>query len=59
MQLAFIIQQEKSGRWYFDKKVFNNITDARNTMRTYQKLTPTGNYRIIRVTNVKIMKEKK
>lgn len=59
MQLAFIVQQEKSGRWYFDEKVFNNITDARNAMHTYQKLIPDGHYRIIRVTNVKVMKEKK
>lgn len=55
MQIAFAIQQEKSGRWYFDKSIYPTMGTARSQLTARQNKNPNANYRIVRITNIKVV----
>lgn len=59
MQMAFTIQQEKSGRWYFNKSIYTTMGTARSQLTARQNKNPNTNYRIVRITNIKVMKDKR
>lgn len=57
MQIAFAIQQEKSGRWYFDKSIYPTMGTARSQLTARQNKNPNANYRIVRITNIKVVSQ--
>lgn len=58
MQMGFTIQEEKSGRWYFTRSIFNTAKDARIELTRVQSEKPDAHFRLVRITNIKVLKVK-